>query len=81
MVYEQDGRRWIFFRDLFGQWQWALIDGGVTLEQSPRSFRTFCRCMRDARGHGFHIRRARSRRVPSETLEAQPSAATVPRDA
>lgn len=65
MVYEQDGQRWIFFHDLFGRWQWTLVDEtGVTLEQARHSFRTFCICMRDARTFGFRMRRARSTRAP-----------------
>jgi hypothetical protein len=64
MVYEQDGRRWIFFHDLFGRWQWAVIDpAGVTVEQAKYSFVSYCSCMRDARTQGLRIRLARSTRV------------------
>jgi hypothetical protein len=64
MVYEQDGRRWIFFHDLFGHWQWAVVDqAGVTVEQAKRSFVSYCSCMKDARTQGFRIRLARSTRV------------------
>jgi hypothetical protein len=64
MVYEQDGRRWIFFHDLFGRWQWAVVDqAGVTVEQAKGSFVSCCSCMRDARTQGFRIRLARSARV------------------
>lgn len=71
MVYEQDGRRWIFFHDLFGLWQWALLDGaGVTVEQAKRSFQSYCSCMKDARTRGFQIRRARSTRVRGHAEDA-----------
>jgi hypothetical protein len=60
MVYEQEGKRWIFFHDLFGHWQWAVTDEtGVTLEQATSSFRSCCSCMRDAKTRGFRVLRAR----------------------
>lgn len=63
MVYEQDGRRWIFFHDLFGRWQWALVDPtGITLHQAKVSFVSCCSCMKDARTQGFRMRSARSTR-------------------
>ena len=64
MVYEQGGRRWIFFHDLFGHWQWAVVDqAGVTVEQAKGSFVSCCSCMKDARTQGFRIRLARSIRM------------------
>jgi hypothetical protein len=61
MVYEQDGRRWIFFHDLFGRWQWTVVDqAGVTVEQAKGSFASYCFCMKDASTQGFRIRLARS---------------------
>ena len=66
MVYDQNGERWIFFHDLFGQWQWTHVDGaGATVAQAERSSRTFCICMRDARRHGFRVRRTCTTRVSS----------------
>ena len=71
MVYEQDGQRWIFFHDLFGQWQWTRVDDtGATLEQAARSFRTFCLCIKDARTRGFSMRRSRSIRVRDTAMHS-----------
>lgn len=69
MVYEQDGKRWIFFHDLFGRWQWTLVDEyGVTVEHARSGFRSYCACVKDARKRGFKLVRAR---LPLQTMPIQ----------
>jgi hypothetical protein len=64
MVYEQNGNRWIFFHDLYGQWQWLLTDAaGQTLEQAPCGHRSFCACARNAAKRGFSVTSARAARL------------------
>lgn len=54
MVYERNGQRWIFFHDLFGRWQWTLLDHrGTPLQQARQGFRTYCDCVSDAVRSGF----------------------------
>lgn len=77
MVYEQDGNRWIFFHDLFGRWQWTLVDeAGCTLKQAKSGFGSYCSCVRDARAYGFRLTRARSTRLRSEPVSIVPIAST-----
>jgi hypothetical protein len=83
MVYEQEGKRWIFFHDLFGRWQWSLVDRtGKTVEQAQRSFLSCCACMKDARTRGFTVARSRSTRLGVSPVAAYPatSAALQPSD-
>lgn len=66
MVYEQNGQRWIFFHDLYGQWQWLLTDAaGQTLAQAPCGYRSFCACARNAAQRGFSVSSARAARMSS----------------
>jgi hypothetical protein len=44
--------RWIFFRDVFGRWQWER-HGGAAAAASDVSFADPVACRRDAIHHGF----------------------------
>lgn len=49
----QSNFRWIFFHDLFDQWQWAKVDAfGKTVGHCDGSFASEQQCKLDARLHG-----------------------------
>lgn len=59
MVYEQEGKRRIFFHDLFGRWQWTLgNEHGNTVDHAEQSFATYCSCVKDAKARGFRTARS-----------------------